>query len=555
LKGQKEMIMEELIETEQGRPRKRRRLRIVIPAYPAFNIYSAVARITTALGPLSVATAVHEMEGWDVEVIDENNYRRSGPKNTSGLPDHEALQKLRPADVVGFYGGLTSTIPRLYELARFYRERGVPTMAGGQHFVEDNIAEALHNGVDVVVIGEGEETIKELLWAFEGKRQRNSIPGIAYLEDGQPVKTQERNPLTDFDSLPIPDFSLVRYAKLRLYPVGRVRGCGMDCEFCTVKGRARYAGPERLMEQITSLFETRGAKRFFIVDDLFGQDRLETLRLCRLLKEYQRRVRVRFKITVQIRLDKARDAELLRAMREGGIAHVAIGFESPIREELKAMDKRLNPEDMISLSRLYYRAGFLIHGMFIFGYPIAEGVSFRMPAKERVQHFRRFIRRAKIDTVQVLLPVPLPGTEFTHRLRQQNRIYSKDQLGWEYYDGNFPLFVPDEPMTPEEIQASICLIMGRFYRFWHMFHIGLNILSFPILFFYLHNLKAGWGKWYRAWKNNINRFGGWLIVRRWFAAFKKDDFPRKLAEAKKVLGRSLPGVSETWPSHSSPSST
>ena len=162
-------------------------------------------------GRFSVATA--KMEGWDVEVIDENNYQRSAPRNGLGLPDHETLQKLRPADVVGFYGGLTSTIPRLYELARFYRERRVTTIAGGQHFIEENIAEALHNGIDAVVIGEGEETIKELLYAFEGRLHRDHIRGIAYLDNDQVVRTEGREPLTDFDHLPLPDFSLVRYAR------------------------------------------------------------------------------------------------------------------------------------------------------------------------------------------------------------------------------------------------------------------------------------------------------------------------------------------------------
>ena len=517
-------------------------MRIVIPAYPAFNIYSRVARISTSLGPVSVATSVHEIEGWDVEVIDENNYRRSAPRNGSGLPDHEALQKLRPADVVGFYGGLSSTIPRLYEIARFYRERGIPTIAGGQHFIGDNITEALNHGIDVVVSGEGEEAMKELLHAFEGKRPKSEIAGLAYLDHDQLFQTQERQPLTEFDQLPIPDFSLVRYAKLKIYPVGRVRGCGMDCEFCTVKGKARIATPERLMEQFASLYETRGAKRFFIVDDLFGQDRRETLRLCQLLKNYQRTIKKRFKITVQIRLDKAKDAELLQAMRQAGINQVAIGFESPIGEELQAMDKRLKPEEMISLSQLYYQAGFWVHGMFIFGYPLAADLNFQMPARERIQHFRRFIKRAGLSTVQVLLPVPLPGTELTHRLRQQNRIYSRDYLGWEYYDGNFPLFVPDEPITPEEMQDSIRLIMGRFYRFRHMFHIGWDILSFPMLFFYLHNLREGWQKWYRIWENNVTKFGGWLIIRRWSTQFKKDNFSAKLVEAKKLLAQSPRGL-------------
>ena len=64
--------------------KRRYRLRIVIPAYPAFNIYSRIAKETTALGPVCVATAVNEMERWDVEVIDENNLRRYGPKGDSG---------------------------------------------------------------------------------------------------------------------------------------------------------------------------------------------------------------------------------------------------------------------------------------------------------------------------------------------------------------------------------------------------------------------------------------------------------------------------------------
>jgi len=359
------------------------------------------------------------------------------------------------------------------------------------------------------------------------------------------ILTPERMPLAEFDSFPLPDFSLVRYARIRIYPVGRVRGCGMDCEFCTVKGKPRYARVERLMEQFASLYETRGAREFFIVDDLFGQNRRETIRFCNLLRDYQRKAHTRFHITVQIRLDKAKDAELLQSMLEAGINHLAIGYESPIGEELKAMDKRLKPEDMIALSRALYKAGFLVHGMFIFGYPVAEGIDFSMPAEERIRRFKKFIKSAQLDTVQVLLPAPLPGTELTRRLKEQNRIFPKDLVGWEYYDGNFPLFIPDAPMTPEEMQASSHQIMGRFYRFKHMFNIGLHILWFPIFFIYLPNFKAGWRKWYRIWANQVTRFGGWLLLRRWYAAFRKDPFPRKLAEAKEFLSRTFPGPLKT----------
>jgi len=514
---------------------KRYRLRIVIPAYPSFNIYSCVARKITALGPVCVASAVNEMEGWDVEVIDENNLRRHGPKDASGGADHEFLQKRRPADIVGFYGGLTSTIPRLYKIARFYKTKGVITIAGGQHFIADNIKEALNSGIDYVVIGEGEQTIKELLRALEGKQDIREVKGIAYLNDGQLIRTAERQPLTDFDRLPLPDFSLVRYARIKIYPVERIRGCGMNCEFCTVKGKPRCASPERLLEHISSLVETVNARSFFIVDDLFGQQRDETIRFCNLLRDYQESIGVRLDLSAQIRLDKARDHELLSAMRQAGINTVAIGFESPMEEELKAMNKHIRCEDMLSFTETFHKFGFLVHGMFIFGYPIKDQVDFEMTAQERVKRFRRFIRKARIDTVQVLLPVPLPGTELRHRLQQQNRIYRNEDVGWEYYDGNFPVFEPDEPMSAEEMQSSIRKIMGKFYRFRHMFLIALRIFSFPALLFFLHNIRLGWWRWYRPWRNHLLGFMGWLTIRRWTAEFKKEGFVQKLQRAKDHL--------------------
>jgi radical SAM superfamily enzyme YgiQ (UPF0313 family) len=527
--------MTEVAPTMLSPSAKRHRLRVVVPAFSAFNIYSNVARKTTALGAVCVATAANEMQGWDAEVIDENNLRRHGPRSNGRGADHEFLQQQRPAHVVGLYGGLTSTVPRLYEIARFYKERGVTTIAGGQHFIDDNIAEALNSGIDFVVLGEGEETIKELLRALESDSDVGSVKGIAYLKEGKVVLTPERGPITDFDRLPLPDFSLVRYAKIRVYPVERVRGCLMNCEFCTVKGKPRFASPERLLEQIKSIVETQDGRRFFVVDDLFGQQRDETVRFCRMLAHYQKDIGKRLEITAQIRLDKAGDAELLSAMREAGVSMVAIGFESPIEEELDAMRKRLRTQEMVSLARRFHKFGFLVHGMFIFAYPLKEAARFSMSARERVKRFRRFIKKAKIDTLQVLLPVPLPGTELRQRLRRQNRIFPIQDIGWEYYDGNFPLFRPDPPMSAEDIQSSIRRIMGKFYPFKYMFLIGVHIFSFPALVFFLHNLRVGWRRWYRQWRNALVRFGGWLVIRGWTSEFKRGTFSKKLRDAKTHL--------------------
>jgi radical SAM superfamily enzyme YgiQ (UPF0313 family) len=515
--------------------KKRYRLRIIIPAFPNFNIYSRIARGTTALGPVSVASTVNKMERWDVEVVDENNLRKYGPRSDSGGVDHEFLQRLRPADIIGFYGGLTSTIPRLYDLARFYKDKGITTIAGGQHFIKDNIDEALNSHIDYIVIGEGEETIKELLKFFEAKQERSEVKGIAYFENGKIIYTPERDLITDFDRLPLPDFSLVRYAKIKMYPVERIRGCGMDCEFCTVKGKPRYASAERLLESISLLVETKDARHFFVVDDLFGQQRDETIRFCNMLKSYQENIGKRLDLSVQIRWDKARDHELLSSMRRSGINTVAIGFESPIKEELEAMRKHVKPEEMLSVTKEFRRHGFLVHGMFIFAYPMKEGIEFSMSAEERIKRYREFIRKARLDTIQILLPVPLPGTELSSRLKKQNRIYPVQDVGWEYYDGNFPLFEPDQPMTTEDMQNAVKKIMGRFYEFKYLFMIGFNLISFPAIVFFLHDIKFGWRSWYRSWRNYLIRFGGWITIKNWLAKYKRDSFSEKIQDAKKHL--------------------
>ncbi len=517
-------------------PSKKRYLfRIIIPAYPAFNIYSRIARRTTALGPVCVASAVNKMQQWDVEVIDENNLGKFGPRTKTAGADHEFLQSKRPADVVGLYGGLTSTIPRLYQIAQFYKKHDVTTISGGQHFVPETIPNALSKGIDYIIRGEAEQTIKEILQALQKNQDVKNIKGIAYLENAKPVYTENRQPLTDFDSLPLPDFSLVRYAKIKLFPIERIRGCGMNCEFCTVKGKPRHARPERTIEHISLLVETYNAKHFFVVDDLFGQQRDETIRLCKMLTEYQKRIGRRLRITVQIRLDKARDYELLNAMENAGIRTICIGYESPIEQELKAMNKHIRAHDMLSLTKIFHEHGFLVHGMFIFCYPLRNNNDFKMSANERAGIYKKFIREAKIDTIQILLPVPLPGTELRERLKKQNRIYPLEDIGWQYYDGSFPLFEPDEPLNSEQVQKGGRKIMGRFYQFGYMFLVPVNILSFTSLIFFLHDLGQGWRRWYRSWRNHLVRFGGWIIFRKWSITFRQDKFPRKLQKARQHL--------------------
>ncbi|UCC96184.1 MAG: hypothetical protein JSW40_05430, partial [Candidatus Omnitrophota bacterium] len=68
-----------------------------------------------------------------------------------------------------------------------------------------------------------------------------------------------------------------------------------------------------------------------------------------------------------------------------------------------------------------------------------------------------------------------------------------------------------------------------------MFMVGLNIFSFPALLFFLHNIRSGWRRWYRSWRNSLARFGGWIIIKGWTNELKKGEFSRKLTKAQEQL--------------------
>lgn len=533
---------------------KRFRLRIIIPAFPSFNIYTNIAKKTTALGPVCVASVANKLENWDVEVIDENNCKsKLCPLDKDGLPDHRRLQSERPADAVGFYGSLTSTIPRLYNLAHIYKKLNVFTIAGGKH-IENLPEEALKNNIDVVVLGEGEYTIKELLIAQEHNRRLEEIKGIAFLKDNDFVKTEARPLITDFERLPHPDFGLVRYAKIKIYPISRIRGCNMNCEFCSVKDKTRCDSPQRTIDQIADLVETQGAKHFFETSDHFAADREQTIEFCRLLSEYQKKKGIRLSMTVQIRLTDARYPELLKAMKDAGVRNLAIGYESPIDEELNAMRKGYRSEHMIEWTKEYHKYGFFIHGMFIFGYPHKSRNSITIPLEERVRRFREFFRKTKIDTAQVLLTIPLPGTDLRRRLENEGRLYPLDKISWEYYDGQFPLFKPDGGESPVEVQKGVGQLMKKFYSLNSFGKIVINILfHFPrivfpatlsLLCFRVRYITRAFIKWEKQYFRNYKlRFGGYFIVHSWFKKFRKSGFLKKLSQVEKDYSRNAVFIS------------
>jgi radical SAM superfamily enzyme YgiQ (UPF0313 family) len=208
-----------------------------------------------------------------------------------------------------------------------------------------------------------------------------------------------------------------------------------------------------------------GYKDFFFTDDNFAQNPDEAIALCRAIGDYKRKFRKKINIIVQVRTEAAENDTLIAAMRWAGVSLLAIGYESPINEELRAMRKGVTVEKLIARSKKLANY-FYLHGMFIFGYPANKNARERasFTIRERAECFKKFFKKSRIDTIQLLNAVPLPGSELRARLESEGRLLPLSTVGWDKYDGLFLCYDPrPEGLEPYDLQNTPKMLMKKKY--------------------------------------------------------------------------------------------
>ena len=271
---------------------------------------------------------------------------------------------------------------------------------------------------DIVVLGEGEDTITELMQ--EGDLSK--IKGIAYQENGS-VKANPRRPfIEDLDRLPIPawhllDLNKYRFGSARL-PLASIltsRGCPYRCIYCTkfIHGyKIRLRSIENVLVEIDYLVKKQGIKEIYIADDnfTFYPERIKRFSRMIIEKKYKD---IRFSAGNGIRADIG-DFEMFKLLRQAGFYSVSFGVETGSQEVSDKLKRGLQLSQVKERIEIAKKAGMKVTLDILVGSPF--------DVMETTCKTVDFARSLCAHNVSFNMAVPFPGTEFYQMIEEKGRF-------------------------------------------------------------------------------------------------------------------------------------
>ena len=314
-----------------------------------------------------------------------------------------------------------SQIADAMQISRTLKAQGLPVFWGG--YMASAIPEAVARSgcADYVGISEGEYTLLELLEVVEGKRARETVLGIAYVDEtGEYRRTADR-PFADPADFPPLDYSLIPVEQFdysfpfanRISPMMASKGCPFNCTYCfnsEYHRCQRREYPKKVVfQQIQTLVEQYKVDGIYFVDEIFGTDKQELQEICQGIKELNLGVTWGTETMIG-----ALSREDLAMMHEAGCRLLQFGLESGSAEMRKKLHKFYDASKTDETFRNCREIGIMTYGFFIIGLPDET--------PEQVRETVRLFLRTQPDIASVAFFTPYPGSQLCRELEAAGRL-------------------------------------------------------------------------------------------------------------------------------------
>lgn len=411
---------------------------------------------TVTMPPLGLAYLAGTLEaaGHAVHVIDAvgaglGRFRRFDPYHLHGLSDEEIISRVPDdADAIGVGLMFSCTWPATRELLKRIKATH-PTkllILGGEHVTALPHLTFLQSPVDIGVLGEGEETLREVLAALESGEPLSNVPGLVLPGPNRCVqRTAVRKRIQSIDEIPLPawrHFDLEAYmafnqphgaSRGRFIPMLATRGCPYECTFCASASmwtqRWLPRTPSLVVDEMERYIRDHQV-RDFQFEDLTAIVRGDwVIEFCNEIK--QRGLDVTWQLPSGTR-SEAMNRELATLIRETGCHEFAYAPESGSAETLKTIKKRVKLDRLYESARDALDAGIRVGIFIILGFPQESW-------RQILQTYGLIVRMAWLGAhhVNVGAYSPQPNTALYHELVAAGRIPPEPELDDRFF---FDLF-------------------------------------------------------------------------------------------------------------------
>ncbi|WP_187429367.1 Anaerobic magnesium-protoporphyrin IX monomethyl ester cyclase [Roseobacter fucihabitans] len=390
---------------------------------------------------------------------------------THNIEDDALAKKLRDLqpDVIG----VTAITPSIYKAERVLEigKEVCPNalgVLGGVHatfMYKQVLSEA--PWIDVIVRGEGEEIIVDLMRAYaEGRwpTERKSIKGIAYIDGTEIIATQAASTVKDLDAI-VADWSLLEWGSYIYVPLGvRVaipslaRGCPFTCSFCSqwkFWRDYRVRDPIKVVDEIETLVNDHDVGFFILADEEPSINRKKFIQFCEELIARGLPDKIKWGINTRV-TDILRDEDLLPLFRRAGLVHVSLGTEAAAQLKLDLFNKETKVEDNRRAIQLLRDADIFTEAQFI------VGLDNETP--ETLEETYRYAREWNPDLANWSMYTPWPFTPLYQELGDKVEVFD-----FEKYNFVTPIMRP-EAMDRGELLDRVMNNYRRFYMIKALFH-------------------------------------------------------------------------------------